>query len=345
VQSTSSRELIELSNTSELPINWCLDPERFFGSSKPSLDGIREEAEDREDVTTSADKTNKVATSSSTQGSELFQFTEHRGILQPGEAKQLSVSFNPITTGRFTSSVPIFAEVQGKLSHMFTLELVGACVEPSLAFSPPEVFLPVLPPGEEVMIAFSIVSYGYERSELSYAFSDDLKVLLTGVEKPGKRIDGSSFRRISSSADQSRANDSDNNAKMPYGNDIVARAHHHGSARVIFPEGRQLKGDGEPLLAILKFKAPMGQPTAFTTRIEFSTVETGSLQALNRQSRASSFLMLHGCTDNSLLTIWPYVDQQEARQQAAELSASRFKSSILERLRLLDNSTDKIVSK
>eukprot|EP00842_Homolaphlyctis_polyrhiza_P003819 jgi/Hompol1/4438/HPOL_001780-RA len=94
-----------------------------------------------------------------------FSLEPSHGSLLKGQSQTVVVTFQPDRPGTF--------EVSGKLDitcddihASFGISLVGNSVEPSLAFDPPEIFLPIVPLGEESMAIFSIINFGCERTEV-----------------------------------------------------------------------------------------------------------------------------------------------------------------------------------
>lgn len=337
-QSVSLCETIELTNVTDQPFNWTLDRKRLNSADSTS----------RRTNSAVTDKDgNAVKETMSVVFDDthlVFQYNTRFGHLAPGETARFSVTFVPLAVGRYSSIVPIYADIHGQVSHMTSLELAGACVEPSLAFSPPEIFIPVLPPGEEVMVAFSVVSYGYERNDISCAFGDDLKLLLVGADKE--------LKRNAATANDQTAIPNKGKAMVGESSGIVAREDHHGAARLFFPEGRQLKRDGEPLMVVLKFKAPARQPTAFTSRLCFAVNASRETPALNPHTSDTSYLMIHGSSDSSALTVWPFHEQKLAMDEFALLqttgayeNVAKLKTKVLERLRSLDFGAEKVIHK
>ncbi|KAI9205277.1 uncharacterized protein BJ171DRAFT_615867 [Polychytrium aggregatum] len=97
----------------------------------------------------------------------VFKLDPSRGVLPPGESQTIIVSFQPETTGVYESVLPLHMDYLGaKAPFMITLQ--GTGVEPSLAFDPPEIFLPVVPSGSESTAIFNVVNYGCERTEIKY---------------------------------------------------------------------------------------------------------------------------------------------------------------------------------
>ncbi|KAJ3074529.1 Cilia- and flagella-associated protein 47 [Podochytrium sp. JEL0797] len=97
----------------------------------------------------------------------IFKVEPFHGTLKPGAAQIITVAFHPDAVGVFESKIPLNIDFMGRQAP-FCLELRGAGVEPSIAFDPPEVFLPIVPLGAETVAYFSIVNYGCERTEVKY---------------------------------------------------------------------------------------------------------------------------------------------------------------------------------
>ncbi|KAJ3096696.1 Cilia- and flagella-associated protein 47 [Phlyctochytrium planicorne] len=220
-----------------------------------------------------------------------FKLDPWHGSLDAGAAQSINVSFQPETVGLFDTVLPLHIDYLGRHAP-FVLSLQGTGVEPSIAFEPSEIFLPIVPLGVETTTAFSIVNYGCDRTEIKHVLSDD----------------------------------------------IFSRS---GILELHFPEGKLLKSDGEKLTVVVRFvafppvsnghnthveqlgagdgtskraeKPPYyGGPISFTTKIEFSD-----------NNHRSFYLPIHGTSDNSFLTLQPYLWRTRAdyRFTVAEIPA------------------------
>ncbi|KAJ1549312.1 Cilia- and flagella-associated protein 47 [Cladochytrium tenue] len=106
----------------------------------------------------------------------VFRLEPAHGLLQPGASQILTVSFQPDATGTFHASLPLYVDSPSAAPAAqapLALDLSGAGVEPSLAFEPPEVILPLAPLGAETSATFYIVNYGCERTEVKYSLCLD----------------------------------------------------------------------------------------------------------------------------------------------------------------------------
>ncbi|KNC96854.1 uncharacterized protein SPPG_07686 [Spizellomyces punctatus DAOM BR117] len=118
---------------------------------------------------------------------KVFKIEPWRGILGPGEAHPVTISFYPETTGLFEAAVPLHLDYLGP-KPLLSLPLQGTGVEPSLAFDPPELFLPIVPRATEAMAVFSIINYGCERTEVRETIPEELRGMVELVFPEGKLL-------------------------------------------------------------------------------------------------------------------------------------------------------------
>ncbi|KAJ3300030.1 Cilia- and flagella-associated protein 47 [Borealophlyctis nickersoniae] len=111
----------------------------------------------------------------------VFRVEPWRGTIDPEGAQSVVVSFQPETVGPFESNLPLHVDMLG-MRPSFHLKLTGNGVEPSLAFDPPEIFLPIVPLGSETSAIFSVVNYGCERTEIRVTTPEEI----TGNSHAGK---------------------------------------------------------------------------------------------------------------------------------------------------------------
>ncbi|KAI8618966.1 hypothetical protein BC830DRAFT_1106198 [Chytriomyces sp. MP71] len=102
----------------------------------------------------------------------VFKIDPFHGSLKPGASQVVVTSFHPESIGLFESRIPLHIDYMGRQAP-FQLHLQGTGVEPSIAFDPPEIFLPISPMGQESSATFFIVNYGCERTEIKHFFFAD----------------------------------------------------------------------------------------------------------------------------------------------------------------------------
>ena len=310
--SVASREAIELRNVGDEAITWTLDPE-IFGESA-DLFGSRNTIQLKHSVGT---------ISTSTASSDVFKFDVWNGILQPGEMTTITSSFFPPVTGHYATSVSIYVNYQSTLhpSSCFLLEFSGTGVEPALIFDPPEIFIPVSPQGEESVVVFSLINYGYDRNEVSFCLNDDLKMLLCGKRSKKEKL---ALAEMKTQQAQQAANGVSHapttNSSATAEDDLMDdEKSPHGSIKLLFPEGKQLKGDGKPLPVVLRFKSPVAHSLSFTSHIRFFVYDSGAFSggvsnATETKPKKSFYLSVNGTSDCSALTLWPSMERQEEEE-------------------------------
>ncbi|KAI9363918.1 hypothetical protein DFJ73DRAFT_792715 [Zopfochytrium polystomum] len=100
----------------------------------------------------------------------VFKIEPSHGHMPVGSSQTISVTFQPEVTGNFQVQAPLHIDYMG-MQAPFALLIQGTGVEPSLAFEPPEIFLPTIPLAAETVATFYIINYGCERTEVKYQFS------------------------------------------------------------------------------------------------------------------------------------------------------------------------------
>ena len=105
-------------------------------------------------------------------GSEYFSVEPKQGSLVGGENQQLLIYFEPNSPGYFEALVKISIGYHDVRAD-FTLKLQGSSVDPLILFDPPEIFLPIVPLGEESSAVFSIINYGCERTDVKHTILVD----------------------------------------------------------------------------------------------------------------------------------------------------------------------------
>ena len=287
--SIASREAIELRNVGDEAITWTLDPD-VFG-----------EATDMFASRNNLFLKHSVGNiSTSTASSDVFKFDVWNGVLQPGEVTTITASFYPPVTGHYATSVSIFVNYDSYERSAFLLEFNGTGVEPALIFDPPEIFLPVSQQGEESVVVFSLINYGYDRNEISYSFSDDLNILLGARRKKEKQSALQQLQQDGQTIAQLESEEVAIEDENPL----------HGSVKLLFPEGKQLKSDGEPLPVVLRFLSPVSHPLSFTSHVRFFVYDSGVHGIAETKPQKSFYLAVSGTSDSSMLTLWPHMEQQ-----------------------------------
>ncbi|KAJ3113168.1 Cilia- and flagella-associated protein 47, partial [Phlyctochytrium bullatum] len=200
-----------------------------------------------------------------------FKLDPWRATLDPGASQNINILFQPERIGLFESSLPLHIDFLGRHAP-FVLSLQGTGVEPSIAFEPCEIYLPLIPIGVEASATFSIVNYGCERTEIKHLISEDAvgrggHLELQFPEGKLLKSDGEKLTVVLKFSGTLSL------ASGPGRND---------------PNGSQLeaKKDGP--------SKPYG-PISFTTKIEFSD-----------NNHRTFYLPVHGTSDNSALTLHTY---------------------------------------
>ncbi|KAJ3410473.1 Cilia- and flagella-associated protein 47 [Chytridiales sp. JEL 0842] len=246
-----SKETVQITNNSEKNIHWSLDMETL-----EELDGV-------------------------------FRIEPAHGLLLPGASTTVTVSFQPESVGLFETQIPLHIDFMGR-NAPFTLHIMGTGVEPSLAFEPSEIFLPIVPLGMESTATFSVVNYGCERTEVKHLVCDEALSRFGSLELqfPEGKLLKSDGEKLT----------------------IVVRFIGHQPEAVLTEiNGEQLPAQPTTPLAtatkpedviqqsqqiVLKIAGPL----SFTTKIEISD-----------NNRRAFYLPIHGTTDNSILTLQTHI--------------------------------------
>lgn len=113
-----------------------------------------------------------VAASNNSTGNP-FKFDAYGGLLDPGESAVITARFTPSESGIYSKLVHLVSDRPDNERVSMALQLDGVAVESSIVFYPPEIFIPVVPPGLPMVIPFQLVNYGCERTEVQYEFTSD----------------------------------------------------------------------------------------------------------------------------------------------------------------------------
>ncbi|KAI9094050.1 hypothetical protein DFS34DRAFT_665616 [Phlyctochytrium arcticum] len=285
----SAKETITLVNTSKKTLEWWFD-----------LDSLEE-------------------------GDKMFRVEPWRGQLTPGDSATVTVAFQPETTGLFEASVPLYLDCLAPKA-LLSIALQGTGVEPSLAMDPPELFLPITPPGIETTAIFSIVNHGCERTEVREIIPDELKGHLELFFPEGKLLksDGEKLTVVArflarpkgsdptivipsnvipnaGAAASHTASESDSSSSPP----LAGTAISPGAATVPSPS------------SALSVMQPA--PASFTAKLEFSN-----------DGRRAFYLPVHGTSEGSLLTLQTYRWLSSNEKKAVEsLSENQKRNRIL----------------
>ncbi|KAJ3172770.1 Cilia- and flagella-associated protein 47 [Geranomyces variabilis] len=118
---------------------------------------------------------------------KVFKIESWRNVLEPGASQTVTVTFQPESTGLFEVNVPLHVDYLGP-KPLLHVPLQGFGVEPSLAFDPPEIFMPITPAGVASTAVFSIINYGCERTEIREVIPDEISGLLELSFPEGKLL-------------------------------------------------------------------------------------------------------------------------------------------------------------
>jgi hypothetical protein len=159
--------------------------------------------------------------------------------------------------------------------------------------------------GQETVIAFHLINYGYERNEITYTLGEDLEMLLWGGS-----VESYQAMKEKLQQDEMRALMEDR-----HGTPVVATKKTpegpHGKLELLFPEGCLLKNDGEPLLVILRLRAPLSHAVSFTSHVRFHVEGVTAARATSAEAKAYKrrfLLPIHGVVDSSYMTLWPILE-------------------------------------
>jgi hypothetical protein len=296
-----SKETFTLTNQSDAPLDWWLDVE----------------TEDENPTFTSTFDLQSTTARSALSGADarIFKFDVVSGNLAPGQSQTVVATFHPVVVGRYEASLPVFIGHDNQVSSPYSLDLKGLGLEPSIAFDPPELFIPIVPLGQEVSVSFSIINYGCDRNELAYALSEDVLSMLANVAtKPSVAVPVNS--RGSKEAPRREAalpvTATATTATVTTSTRQVCDA-----IELVFPEGKLLKNDRERLSVTLKFRSLLRAPMSFTThmrfQIEHPTLQTIGVPAADAKTKRLFFLPIHATADCSLLTLWPFMEMNRER--------------------------------
>ncbi|KAJ3053490.1 Cilia- and flagella-associated protein 47 [Rhizophlyctis rosea] len=200
-------------------------------------------------------------------------FVPGAGTQAPPHMAPVTITFHPPHTGNFTATIPLHTDALG-MRPSFHISLVGKGVEPSIAFDPPEIFLPVVPPGWESAAVVSIINHGCERTEIA----------VEGAEGSGVGT---------------------GSAVAPAAESPSGQPSSHPLLSMHYPEGKLLKSDGERLTFEVRLNTLSSQPkNTGNAAINFTT----KLAVMASQSSQRAFyLPVHGISEASLWTLLPFL--------------------------------------
>ncbi|KAJ3348205.1 Cilia- and flagella-associated protein 47 [Entophlyctis luteolus] len=219
----------------------------------------------------------------------VFKVEPHHGSLKPGSNQMITVSFHPDTIGVFESKIPLHIDFMGRQAP-FSLEIHGTGVEPSVAFDPPEVFLPTIPFGHKTSTTFYIVNYGCERTEVKHwVFSESierhgrLEIFFPEgrlLKNDGERLtvivkftsNPPACQSIIRRADSKKLENTETADKSDVRNSNSGKLDHKATVNT-------------------SVNQVFGAPLSFTTKLEIS------------DSNRTFFLPIHGTVDSSALTL------------------------------------------
>ncbi|TPX59952.1 hypothetical protein PhCBS80983_g02101 [Powellomyces hirtus] len=147
----ASKEILTLTNQSSFQMEWWFDMDPLDGAEK------------------------------------VFKVEPWRSVLGAGASQTVTIIFQPENTGLFEASLPLHLDYLGS-KPLLSVPLQGCGVEASLAFDPPEIFLPMTPPGVESTAVFSIINYGCERTEIRELIPDEIRGSLELAFPEGKLL-------------------------------------------------------------------------------------------------------------------------------------------------------------
>jgi hypothetical protein len=202
---------------------------------------------------------------------DVFKFDQAFGTIRPGAIQTISVTFQPDREGLFSVQVPVHFDYYENQAP-FNLTIAGNGVEPSLAFDPPELYLPIKPLGDDSSISFTIINYGCERTEVKFitnfeTISQYGRLELHFPEGKLLKSDGEKLLVIA----QFKSN--------------TGRKSHHDNSNHQPDE-------------VNRFDLGIALPISFNIKIEFS------------DNISRKFLLpIHGTFNNSLFSLQPYLFQ------------------------------------
>ncbi|KAJ3162294.1 Cilia- and flagella-associated protein 47 [Geranomyces michiganensis] len=148
---SASKETLILTNRSKNPMEWWFDLDPLDGAEK------------------------------------VFKIEPWRNVLEAGATQTVTITFQPESTGLFEVSVPLHVDYLGP-KPLLHVPLQGFGVEPSLAFDPPEIFLPISAAGVATTAVFSVINYGCERTEIFDVIPDEIHEMLELSFPEGKLL-------------------------------------------------------------------------------------------------------------------------------------------------------------
>ncbi|KAJ3253631.1 Cilia- and flagella-associated protein 47 [Boothiomyces macroporosus] len=107
----------------------------------------------------------------------IFSVEPTKGNLGVGKTQKLNVTFSPFKTGVFETKLNIGIKYMN-IDSSIPVKLLGSAANPTVTFSPPEIYLPIVPHGIESSVIFSIINMGCERGEIIPQFPSE-------ITKPG----------------------------------------------------------------------------------------------------------------------------------------------------------------
>ncbi|KAJ3316331.1 Cilia- and flagella-associated protein 47, partial [Blyttiomyces sp. JEL0837] len=241
-----AKEPLIITNNSQVPINWSFDLEPL-----EELDNV-------------------------------FKLEPSHGSLGVNGTQNVMVSFHPELTGVFETKIPLHVDFMGRQAP-FSLAVQGTGVEPSLAFEPPEIFLPVVPLGSESSATFYIVNYGFTGNPLVTTSATNIAEASKPAPAPAQpqQQQQQPPAQVNQPTVETQAEPSD----ATNGKQVGAPGAPTTDPQVKAPE---VEAPVAP--------TPISGPVSFTLKIEFSD-----------NNHRVFFLPVHGTTDQSLLTLYSYM--------------------------------------
>ncbi|KAI9352744.1 hypothetical protein BDR26DRAFT_203341 [Obelidium mucronatum] len=259
----------------------------------------------------------------------VFKVEPFHGTLKPGATQTITVSFQPESVGVCNARIPLHIDFMGRQAP-FCLDMRGTGVEPSIAFDPPEVFLPIVPLGQDSLVTFSVVNYGCERTEIKHVMfteiinrhgrievefpegkllkndGEKLPVVLRFIGNPTTPENLTTLPlALSESKPKLYAGKKETNFKLSQNilvskESVAARRNSKSNPNNdSMEEPRRKLGEKDTSIQQEPQVPPLpslyGVPVSFTTKLEFS------------DSTRTFFIPIHGTLDASLLTIHSFV--------------------------------------
>ncbi|KAJ3372164.1 Cilia- and flagella-associated protein 47 [Kappamyces sp. JEL0680] len=111
----------------------------------------------------------------------VFAMEPSCAVLDPGAKQEIEVRFDPLVPAAYTSTLQLTIDYLD-MESVFSIGLVGHSMRPSIVFSPPELFMPIVPLGDVSMAVLWITNNGCENGDIIAEVPAEIKRADIGFE-------------------------------------------------------------------------------------------------------------------------------------------------------------------